>query len=81
MITLNGNRTKPTIIDVLAELDAFEAETMTTAKPFTVFVPIDFKVLIWFILFELTSTSPALKNPACSEATAGKPVPVLSDSL
>lgn len=38
MITLNGNRKKPTINDVLAELDAFEAETMTTAKPFTAFI-------------------------------------------
>jgi uncharacterized membrane protein len=38
MITLNRNRTKPTINDVLNELDAFEAETMTTAKPFTVFI-------------------------------------------
>jgi hypothetical protein len=38
MITLNGNRTKPTLDDVLTELDAFEAIAMTTAKKFTAFI-------------------------------------------
>ena len=38
MITLNHTREKQTLDDVLSELDAFEAETMTTAKPFTAFI-------------------------------------------
>lgn len=38
MITLNHARNRQTMNDVLTELDAYEAEIMTTAKPFTAFI-------------------------------------------
>lgn len=38
MITLNGNRPRPTLGDVLDELDEFETGIAAAVKPFTVFI-------------------------------------------